>query len=102
MASRDPTAALKALVAAAKTNNAASMKKIADFWNTGFDFTQLPTDKSLYLSSGAYLLTDFKKDQYMTFTANPAYTWGPEAQHQDDHLRIPARCDCRRPGHPER
>ena len=55
-----------------------ALAKIANFWNTGFDFTQLPTDKSLYLSSGAYLLTAFKKDQYMTFTANPDYTWGPK------------------------
>ncbi len=74
----DPTAATKALVAAAKANDKTALKKIADFWNTGFDFTQLPTDKALYLSSGAYLMTDFKKDQYMTFKANPAYTWGPK------------------------
>jgi len=75
---KDPAAANKALVAAAKASDKTALKKIADFWNTGFDFTQLPSDKSLYLSSGAYLLTGFKKDQFMTFTANPAYTWGPK------------------------
>lgn len=74
----DPAKADAAIVAAAKSNDKAALKKIADFWNTGFDFTALPSDKSLYLSSGAYLLTDFKKDQYMTFTANPDYTWGPK------------------------
>lgn len=74
----DPAMAAEAIyTAAAKTDNA-SLARIANFWNTGFDFTQLPTDKSLYLSSGAYLLTAFKKDQYMTFTANPDYTWGPK------------------------
>jgi len=75
---KDPTAANKAIVAAAKANDKTALKKIADFWNTGFDFTQLPSDKSLYLSSGAYMMTGFKKDQFMTFTANPAYTWGPK------------------------
>ena len=59
-----------------KKTDADKVKKIADFWNTGFDFTQLPSDKSLYLSDGAYLMTDFKKDQYLTFEANPEYTWG--------------------------
>ena len=74
----DPTKATAALVAAFKTKNTAELVKIANFWNTGFDFTQLPSDQSLYLSDGAYLLTDFKANQYMTFTANPAYTWGPK------------------------
>ncbi|MDQ2845938.1 MAG: ABC transporter substrate-binding protein [Actinomycetota bacterium] len=55
-----------------------SVKKISDFWNTGFDFTQLPSDPSLYLSDGAYKMTAFKKDAYMTFEANPDYTWGPK------------------------
>jgi peptide/nickel transport system substrate-binding protein len=54
------------------------LKKVSDFWNSGFDTTQLPSDKSLYLSDGMYLLTDWKKDQYMTFEANPDYNWGPK------------------------
>jgi peptide/nickel transport system substrate-binding protein len=74
----DAKAANTALVAAFKTKNTASLAKIANFWNTGFDFTALPSDKSLYLSDGAYTLTDFKANQYMTFTANPDYTWGPK------------------------
>ncbi len=74
----DPTKAVEAIYTAAQKSDTASLAKIANFWNTGFDFTQLPTDKSLYLSNGAYLLTAFKKDQYMTFTANPDYTWGPK------------------------
>lgn len=74
----DATAANAALVAAFKTKNKASLAKIANFWNNGFDFTALPKDPSLYLSDGAYLMTDYKANQYMTFTANPAYTWGPK------------------------
>jgi peptide/nickel transport system substrate-binding protein len=74
----DAAKASAALVTAFKTKDNASLAKIANFWNTGFDFTALPSDKSLYLSDGAYLLTDFKANQYMTFTANPDYTWGPK------------------------
>jgi peptide/nickel transport system substrate-binding protein len=55
----------------------AKVKKIADFWNTGFDATELPSDPSLYIGYGPYLLKEYKKDQYMTFTKNPNYTWGP-------------------------
>lgn len=56
----------------------AQLKAIADFWNTGFDMTSMPDDASLYVGNGAYVLTDWKKDQYMTFEANPNYTWGPK------------------------
>lgn len=74
----DPTAANTALVKAFKDKDAKSLAKIANFWNTGFDFTSLPKDKSLYLSDGAYLLTDFQDGKFMTFKANPDYTWGPK------------------------
>ena len=78
LGSADAKAANQAIYDAAKKDDKAALAKVANFWNTGFDFQQLPTDKSLYLSSGAYLLTKFVKDQYMTFTANPDYTWGPK------------------------
>jgi len=80
----DAATATKDLLAAFTANfkdkktDGDKIKKIADFWNTGFDFTQLPSDKSLYLSNGAYIMTDFKKDQFMTFELNPDYSWGPK------------------------
>jgi len=74
----DATAATAALLKAAKDDDKAALVKVANFWNTGFDFTSLPSDKSLYLSDGAYLMTDFKEGQYMTLEANPDYTWGPK------------------------
>lgn len=64
----------------ASADQQAQLKAVADFWNTGFDTTQMPSDKSLAVGDGAYTLTDWKKDQYMTFTANPDYTWGPKPQ----------------------
>ncbi|MET3806755.1 peptide/nickel transport system substrate-binding protein [Nakamurella sp. UYEF19] len=74
----DPTAAVAALVKAAQTKDNASLAKIANTWNTAFDFTALPSDKSLYLSDGPYIMSDFKANQFQTFTINPAYTWGPK------------------------
>ena len=74
----DATKAVEAIQTAASTDNKASLSKIANFFNTGFDYTSLPSDPSLYLSDGAYLLTAFKANQFMTFEANPAYTWGPK------------------------
>ncbi len=62
----------------ASADDLTKLKAVADFWNTGFDTTQMPTDKSVYVSNGAYTLTDWKKDAYMTFTANPDYNWGPK------------------------
>ncbi|MEJ7648846.1 MAG: ABC transporter family substrate-binding protein [Nakamurella sp.] len=68
-------------VDASKVDKAAvaDVKKISDVWNTGFDFTELPADKSLFLSTGPYVLSEIKKDQYMTFVRNPEYdgSWGP-------------------------
>ena len=80
----DPAKATDDLVTLLKNNlpksskDAATMKSLADFWNTGFDMTQMPTDKSLLVSNGPYVLSDWKKDQYMTFTVNPDYNWGPK------------------------
>lgn len=65
-------------VDSATADQKAQLKAIADFWNTGFDATSMPADPSIYVGNGAYVLTDWKKDQYMTFEANPDYTWGPK------------------------
>lgn len=53
------------------------LKKVADFWNTGYDTKSLPTDKDLYLSSGPFMVKDIVADRSMTLVKNPDYTWGP-------------------------
>lgn len=50
-----------------------SLKKFADFWNTGFDATSLPTDKSLYLSSAGMVLSSWTPKQSVTLVRNPDY-----------------------------
>jgi peptide/nickel transport system substrate-binding protein len=70
----DPTKAKEAVVKAIQDKDAASLAKIARFWNSGFDFNTLPSDKSLYLSYGPYVISDIKKDSYVTMKKNPEYT----------------------------
>lgn len=74
----DPMEAKAALIAAFEDEDAAAIKPISEFWNTGFDATSLPDDPNLYLSAGPYVLTSYEEVSQMTFDLNPAYTWGPQ------------------------
>lgn len=69
----DPQAAKDALVEAVQGNDKAALSSLAEFWNTGYDFTAMPDDEMLHLSSGAYELTDYVEGEYLTLTANPDY-----------------------------
>lgn len=69
----DATEATDALVKAIDENDTPSVAKISHVWSTDFNYDSLPDDPGLYLSSGAYVMTDFVKDQYMTLKANEAY-----------------------------
>jgi peptide/nickel transport system substrate-binding protein len=51
----------------------ATIKAAADFWNTGFDATSLPDDKSLYLSSGAFVLDAWVPKNSITLVRNTEY-----------------------------
>lgn len=55
------------------------LKKVADFWNSGFDATTLPTDTSLFLSNGPYLVKSLGPDQSIVLVKNRDYNWGPAA-----------------------
>ena len=69
----DPQEAKDALVKAVQDKDEAALVKISEFWNTGFDMTSMPKDKDLVLSSGAYVITDLKENEYMTFKKNAEY-----------------------------
>ena len=56
----------------------ATLKKLADFWNTGFDATSLPDNPGVYLSAGPYVLTAYEEVSQMTFEINELYNWGPK------------------------
>ncbi|MGP3536172.1 ABC transporter family substrate-binding protein [Microbacterium sp. RD1] len=49
------------------------LKAAADFWNTGYDVTAMPTDESLLVSSGPFIVTDFVPESSITLEKNPEY-----------------------------
>lgn len=54
------------------------LKRVADFWNTGFDAASLPDDPALYLSNGPYVVQDMVPGVSLRLVRNRDYTWGPE------------------------
>jgi peptide/nickel transport system substrate-binding protein len=69
----DPTKAKAAVVKAIQDKDAGALSKIANVWNTGFDFTALPTDKDKYLSFGPYVISAVKNNSYVTLKKNKYY-----------------------------
>ncbi len=69
----DPQEAKDALVKAIQDEDAAALEKISAFWNTGYDYTSMPDDGDLALSSGAYLMKKFEENQFMTLEKNPDF-----------------------------
>lgn len=69
----DAQKAKDALVEAITGDDAEALAAISSFWNSGFNFTEMPDDTDLVLSSGPYVITDFVADQYVTLKANTKY-----------------------------
>lgn len=85
----DPMEAKERLITAIQDNVVEDLAPIAAFWNTGFQFGDtLPDDDQLYLSSGAYLMSDFAYNQFTSLTANPDYTGDHPAQIEDITVQI--------------
>jgi peptide/nickel transport system substrate-binding protein len=77
---KDAQEAKDAVVKAIQDKDNQALSKIANFWNTGYDYDSFPKDELLRLSSGAYVMTAFEKNQYMTLEANPEYKGDHQAQ----------------------
>ena len=73
----DPEEGKQAIIDAFTNNDSAALSKIAESWNNDFNFTSLPDNELLYLSNGAYIMTEYVENQFLTVTANPDYDWGP-------------------------
>ena len=74
--------AKKALVKAIQDKDFDWLRPVAQSWNNDYKFVDLPQEPQKLLSNGAYTITDLKKDQYVTLTANPKYTWGPSPKYE--------------------
>ncbi|TCJ22277.1 ABC transporter substrate-binding protein [Nocardioides jejuensis] len=70
---KDATKGNEAVIKAFQTKDKAALAKLADFWNSGFDFGNTPSDKQLLVGSGPYVISKAKQDQYVTVTKNPNY-----------------------------
>lgn len=70
----DNQAAKDAIFDAIQNEDTEALAAISSFWNSGFNFTEMPDNTDLVLASGPYQITDFVADQYVTLTANPEYT----------------------------
>ncbi|MEO7122396.1 MAG: ABC transporter family substrate-binding protein [Lacisediminihabitans sp.] len=62
-----------ALVRAVTSNDRRALAKISRFWDTGYNFTNLPKNPELVVSTGPYVLTGLVADDHATLTANPHY-----------------------------
>ncbi|WP_328821548.1 ABC transporter family substrate-binding protein [Microcella pacifica] len=69
----DPAEAKQALIDAVQNNDTEALAAISSFWNSGFNFSEMPEDTDLVVGSGPYTITDFVADQYITLTANENY-----------------------------
>lgn len=56
----------------------AALKRVGNFWNSGFDTRTLPQDPAIYLSSGPYIVRDILPDTSIRLVRNRDYVWGPE------------------------
>ena len=57
-----------------------TLAKASTFVNTGYDVTAMPTDKSLLVSSGPMVVTDFIPTQSLTLVKNKFYTGDHESK----------------------
>ena len=78
------------------------LKKVSDFWNTGFDAKTIPDDPALYLSSGPYIVRDIVPEVSMKLVRNRDYVWGQEPWLDEINVRftggVPAAVDAIRNG----
>lgn len=56
----------------------APLKRVSDFWNSGFDTKSLPDDPAMYLSSGPYIVRDIVPGASIRLVQNKDYVWGAE------------------------
>lgn len=84
----DNEAAKQAILDAIQDEDAAALAPISSFWNSGFNFTEMPDDPELVTASGPYMISDYVADQYVTLTANPEYAGDNAANIEEITIRF--------------
>jgi peptide/nickel transport system substrate-binding protein len=81
-------AAQQKLIDAINNNDLAVLAPISKAWSTAYDMVNTPENMDLLVSNGAYTVTELVEQEYVTLTANPAYSWGPSPKVQKITIRI--------------
>jgi peptide/nickel transport system substrate-binding protein len=83
---RSPAAASKALIAAIQRDDTGKLSAIASTWNSAFNLTTTPKDRSLLVSDGPYTVTAISPTR-VTLAANRRYTGAHRPQFEHVVLR---------------
>jgi peptide/nickel transport system substrate-binding protein len=84
----DNEEAAQAVLDAIQNEDDAALAPISAFWNSGWNFTEMPEDPDLVVGNGPYLISDYVADQYVTLTANPEYTGDNTANIEEITIRF--------------
>ncbi len=82
------SAAQAAVQKAIQDNDTTTLKALATAWSTKWNVTSMPSDTKLLVGSGAYVVSAFVKDQYITLTARKNYANGPKPHIQKITFRF--------------
>lgn len=66
-----------AVIKAIQTNNQTVLAALAKVWTNNWNVASMPADKKLLVDDGAYVVSDFVKNQYVTLQKRSDYTGGP-------------------------
>ncbi|KGJ81103.1 hypothetical protein GY21_01685 [Cryobacterium roopkundense] len=70
----DSAESKKAVSSAITSGDTGPLSRVASVWNSGFNFTEMPADTELMLSTGPYTISGIEAGESVTLTANPEYT----------------------------
>ncbi|MEH6781972.1 MAG: ABC transporter family substrate-binding protein [Rhodoglobus sp.] len=87
-ASDDAITAKERVYSAIAGDSDVDLAAVARTWNTVFNFSGMPANKSLVVSSGPYVISEFVANQYVTLRANENYTGMREATFQEIRVRF--------------
>jgi len=69
----DAAAGQQAIIDAFKNRDNAALAKIANSWNSDWNFGDMPSDADLLVTSGPYVISDLRKDEYIQLSKNANY-----------------------------
>lgn len=84
----DPAEAKQTFIEAVQNNDTEVLAAVSRFWNSGYNFSEMPADTDLVIGSGPYLITDFVADQFITLTANENYVGDRQPQIEEVTVRF--------------